>query len=240
MDKVYVDAHCHLYDFEAKDIEEFLAKNIIIVSVAEDASTSARSLELRRTGRIYACVGIHPWEVEKIDKEAEISKILAYSKKADCIGEVGLDKKFVSHLFSKQKEIFEKMVEIAVSHNLPLNIHAAGAWREVLEVLDEWKAEIAIFHWYTGPLDVLDKIVSRGYFITVNPSIKIQQKMRKIVEHVPLDVILTESDGPYNYRGLLLKPDLVPSTIEAISKIKGVSAERVRETIYNNFKRVFK
>lgn len=236
---MYVDAHCHLYEFGAEEIGGFLAKNIVIVSVAEDAHTSARSLELRMEGRVYACVGIHPWEVEKIDREAEVSRINAYSRKADCIGEVGLDNKFVPHSFSEQKEVFEKMVEIAVARNLPLNIHAAGAWREVLEVLEKWGAEKAIFHWYTGPLDVLDRIVSRGYFITVNPSINIQQKMRKVVEHAPLDVMLTESDGPYRYRGLFLKPDLVPSTVEAISEIKGIGAEKVRDAIYRNFKEVF-
>lgn len=56
-----------------------------------------------------------------------------------------------------------------------------------------------------------------------------------MVKQAPLDIILTESDGPYEYRGLRLEPELIPELMREIAVIKGVGFEEVVTAVYNNY-----
>ncbi|RLE91832.1 MAG: TatD family deoxyribonuclease, partial [Thermoprotei archaeon] len=180
-----------------------------------------------------------PWEAHKVSDE-EVARTLKLLERGEAasIGEVGLDKKFVPKTFERQLEIFRKFLKAAEELSLLVNIHAAGAWKEVLEELERHNIERAIFHWYTGPLSILEKIVEKGYMITVNPAVKIQNKMRKIVKETPLSAILTESDGPYNYRGINLTPEMIPDTVKTIAQIKGLDQNTVAEKIHQNAKKI--
>ncbi len=237
---VYVDAHCHLHDFNEKRIEFFLKQKLIIVSVSEDLETSRKTLFLSSEhNNIYGCVGIHPWEVGKLPR-SQVKEVEKLAEKADCVGEVGLDKKFVPQTWHKQIPIFQRMVDLALELDLPLNVHAAGAWHEIIEILEHKGVTKAIIHWYTGPLDLLDKICELGYFITVNPSIKFQRKQRIVVEKAPMNILLTESDGPYNYRGMFLEPTLVKEAIKEIALLKNMSQTEVEKGVEENFRRILK
>ena len=232
-----VDAHCHLHEYTDEKVE-FYASKYVLVAVSDDLESSLRTVELAERYGVYCCVGVHPWEVEEEPRESlrEIEALVSKGL-ATCIGEVGLDKKFVPHSFERQLEFFEFFVRLAVEYTLPMNIHGAGAWREVFEALHRVDVEKAVFHWYTGPLDLLDEIIGAGYFITVNPSIRFQKKHREVVARTPLTSILTESDGPYEYRGLSLSPDMITSTLKVVASLKGVSIGEVAGQVYSNLAR---
>ncbi|HDD56745.1 MAG TPA: hypothetical protein ENG18_01845 [Nitrososphaeria archaeon] len=96
----------------------------------------------------------------------------------------------------------------------------------------------ALFHWYTGPIRLLKDIGEAGYYISINPAVKIQPKHRRILENAELEMIITESDGPYNYRGLKLKPTMISDLIEFISNIKDVDRISLEKIIERNFERL--
>lgn len=164
----------------------------------------------------------------------EAERVAALAGRASCIGEVGLDKKFVPQTFEKQLPVFRRMVEAAVERGLPLNIHSPGAWRDVYRVLRDYGVEKAVFHWYTGPLDLLREIVSAGYYVSVNAALKVQAKMRRVAREAPLESIVLESDGPYRYRGLELSPRMIPEAARLVAAEKGVTLEAVREAVLEN------
>ena len=234
----YVDAHVHLHEFDRESAARF-AEKFILIAVSDDYESSLKTLELAHALKVHPCVGVHPWEAHKVSDE-EVSRTLKLLEREEAIsiGEVGLDKKFVPKTFERQLEIFRKFLKAAEELSLLVNIHAAGAWKEVLEELERHNIERAIFHWYTGPLSILEKIVEKGYMLTVNPAIKIQNKMRKIVKEAPLSAILTESDGPYNYRGINLTPEMIPDTVKTIAQIKGLNQQTVAEKIHQNAKKI--
>ncbi len=237
-----IDAHCHLHEFKDQEIWSF-TKDIIIAAVSDDFKSSKRTIKLAEAqpGKILAFIGVHPWELGKVSftEVKEVAELAADERVAG-IGEVGLDKKFVKNTFSKQLEVFTLFVKLARDHDLPMNVHAPEAWREVLDILRKHDIERAIIHWYTGPLELLEEIEDLGFFITVNPAISIQKKLRRVVEVAPLEVILTESDGPYKYRGMGLSPKLIPKVIEEIASLKGFPPKKVASTISDNFKRFMK
>jgi len=119
-------------------------------------------------------------------------------------------------------------IELASEIGGLLNIHSPGAWRDVLDMISG-RVEKAMLHWYTGPLDLIPVIKDAGYYISVNPAIRIQDKHRRVVKHAPLDMLVFESDSPYNYRGLRLSPLMVRESVRIVAGIKGVDPNIVLE-----------
>jgi hydrolase, TatD family len=232
------DAHAHLHEFLDSRIEEF-TKEIVIVGVSDDYPSSRRTLELaERFNNIVPCVGIHPWNVDKVGID-ELKQLERLVSEAKCIGEVGLDRRFVPQTFDRQLEFFRTFVTWARDYDLPLNIHAPDAWRDVLELVRRGDAERVLIHWYTGPLNLLNEIRDYGYYISINAAIRIQEKSRLVAKEASLDVILLESDGPYEYRGITLEPPMVRDAARIAAEIKGVKVEELWERIGENFSRLF-
>jgi len=227
-----VDAHCHLHEFPDKEIEKYQRYRIIAVS--DDLESSLRTLKIAKKFRnVTPCIGLHPWEVGEESWE-EARKILELAPKARCLGEIGLDKLFTPQTFKLQLKIFEAFLEVSREYGLPVNLHAAGAWREVYELVRRYSIEKAIFHWYSGPLDLLKEIVDNGYFITINPTVTINRKHMRALQAVELESLLTESDGPYEYRGFHLKPELIQRVIKVIAEVKEVEEKEVVAQVHRN------
>lgn len=236
MRRKLVDSHIHLNDYPEDRVLDLCSRDDIeLIAVSEDLRSSLINLTIeKKCPNVRAAVGIHPWNVSKVTAD-EIAEVMELVNNVSLVGEVGLDKRFTPESFDLQLKIFEEFVSRASGGKKVLLLHAAGAWREVLEVLTRNPVEAAIFHWYTGPLEYLRDIRELGYYVGVNVSLLRQPKMREVVKQAPLDIVLTESDGPYEYRGLKLEPDLIPILIGEIAAIKKVSPEEVLTAVYNNF-----
>lgn len=237
-----IDAHVHCSDLE--DIETYaLSGNYVFVCVAEDLRTSNRVVELsRRYHSLEPCIGVHPWFAHEYSVQEIVNVLNGFigNENVRCLGEVGLDKRFKPNTFKKQLEVFSVFVEYARDYDLVLNLHAADAWIDVFELIYRKDINRAYFHWYTGSVELLHQIESVGYYVGINPAWKIQQKHRNIAEKANLVNILTESDAPYNYRGLVMTPALVEDTIKYLSEVKGLDPSTVKERVYSNYKILFK
>jgi len=234
------DAHCHLYEFSESDIAAY-AKSFLIAAVSDDLESSRKTLLIAKRFRsVIPCIGVHPWEVGEtpISHLAEIAKLID-SHDVHCLGEIGLDKKFSSSTISRQRLFFHEFLRLAKEYQLAVNVHALGAWSEVLSLLRKYDISRAVIHWYTGPLILIDEIVELGYYISINPSCMIQKRHRRVVEYLDLRFMLTESDGPYNYRGLNLSPQMIGDVVKLIAELKNLDRNTVEEAIYRNFKHLF-
>ncbi|WP_052885788.1 TatD family hydrolase [Vulcanisaeta distributa] len=232
------DAHTHLHEFLDSRIAEFV-REIMIAAVSDDYPSSRRTIDLSNNyENIVPCVGIHPWNVDKVglDELRQVEKLLSEAK---CIGEVGLDRRFVPQTFNRQVEFFQTFVSWARDYDLPLNIHAPDAWRDVLEMVRRADVDRVLFHWYTGPLNLIQELRDYGYYISINAAIKIQEKSKAVAKEAPLDMILLESDGPYEYRGITLEPPMVKDAARIIAEIKGISVEDLWDVVSSNFSRLF-
>jgi len=239
-----VDAHCHLHEYSIEEINALtLSNNIVIVAVGDDLETSNRVIEIAKTkSNILPCVGLHPWHVKSREEGLNTAKKiieLALENNIKCIGEVGLDTKFVAETIELQREIFKLFLEAARDNKLVLNLHTAGTWEEVYQLLVRYDIERAMFHWYTGPLYLLKDIEASEYMISINPAVKIQRKHKAVVENAPITIMLTESDGPYEYRGMKLNPLMVREVVGIIASIKNVDQHLVQRQIIHNLEKLF-
>ncbi len=228
-----VDAHTHFHEIPQQERCKY--SGMWIVAVADDLESSLETLRLKGS-YLVKCIGIHPWSI----RDASYSHLdelerIAYRSEVDCIGEVGLDRR--RRGYSRQLEFFRRQVKLAIDLGAPLNLHALDAWRDVLNVLDHYGAERALFHWYSGPISLLHELEERGYFISVNPCVKFQRKHMQALEQASLEMLLTESDGPYLYRGVKLEPTMVKESLKAIARVKEISLAEAEQAVERNLMR---
>jgi len=235
-----IDAHCHFHSYNEDERGRY--EKFTIIAVSEDYESSINTCMLSmKMKNIAPFIGLHPWSINSsTDEELKLLKNLLDKKEVAGIGEVGLDFRFSKAPASLQVKIFEEFCRVAAERDLPLNVHSYSAWRETLVCAVKSEAPSVLFHWYTGPEQLLREIKDHGYFISINPSVIIQLKQRKIIEKASEEIILTESDGPYVYRSLRLDSTMIPQTLEIISKIKKLSIDEVSQIISSNYDRYMK
>ena len=241
-----VDSHAHLYEFSDEEIEEMLEKDkeLVIVAVSDDVESALRTYELAETfkGRVVPCVGFHPWNLKEGRglSEAWEAARLAARLGVTCIGEVGLDRKFLDKsTLPLQLEIFRLMVRTAADLGAGLNIHSPDAWSLALGVLESEGYGKAILHWYTGPLTLLEAMRSMGVYASINAALRVQRKSLEVAKAAPLDMVVFESDGPYEYKGLRLNPLMTRETIAMVAEIRGVDPGVLAEEAAKRSLRVF-
>jgi len=246
-----VDCHCHFDDYieegiDKKIFQEALKNGVVcIVGVGMDFESSKKILEASKEGNFLApCVGIHPWESWKSTDE-EVKKISELIEEnieiLAGIGEVGLDFRFIkgADKWQRQREVFEFFVRIAAEYNLALNIHAVNAEKEIINLLNKYGIEKAVFHWYTGSFIVLQDILSSGYYISTNLSITYSRRVMEIIRQTPLNKIVLESDSPYDFRGIMANPSHVRKVAEKVAEIKKSDINEIARITTKNAKKLF-
>jgi TatD DNase family protein len=249
-----IDAHVHLSD------EEYIERTDELINDARNAGISALvtnstdlktcendiKLSQKYPNLVYPALGIHPWNINAL-KEHELQETLDLIQKqksiVKAIGEIGLDSKYQSML-EKQALVFDKMLHIAESLDLPAIIHSRGATEKILEMLPSYNVKRVLLHWFSYPMTALAKAMDRGYFITEGPPVTYSNGIREVVEKTPLANLLTETDGPVRYwkkpfNGQLTKPSFIRNVVAAVAEIKRMQIEDVAEQIAKNFEVFF-
>ena len=103
-------------------------------------------------------------------------------------------------------------------------------------MLEEFNIKGAVFHWYSGPLTVLDRAVQSGHYFSVNPAMIRSKKGKSIIDRIPSDRILTESDGPHvQLRNQPVRPTDIKRVLEVLRSIWGMSFEESKAQVTSNF-----
>jgi len=103
----------------------------------------------------------------------------------------------------------------------------------------------AVFHWYSGPLDVLDLILAQGYYVSCSPSLSYSQPSQAVVRAASLDRLLIETDSPVFYRngddgpGFIASPQDVLITLDWVCRLKNLPKEAASEVLNQNARRFF-
>lgn len=249
-----IDTHCHL-DFPEfdKDRDEVIKRAGLcgigyIINIGSSIEGSKKSCELAlKYSSIYATVGIHPHEADRIDKQA-IAAIgeLAKKDKVVAIGEIGLDY-FKNYSQAKnQRHLFMSLIKLAKESGLPLVLHSRQAQDDTLKILKELMPLQCVVHCFSGDENFLKNCLDLGFLIsfTCNITYKKAQNLRNVVRAAPLDRIMLETDAPYlppeGLRGRRNEPSNVKCLADEIAGIKNISFEEVANITSANAKKFFK
>lgn len=97
----------------------------------------------------------------------------------------------------------------------------------------------ALFHRFEGDFDVLKDIVEEGYYISVSPEVIYNKKYGDFVNHVPLENMVLESDGPWEYDGKKGMPSMVMDIITYLSKARNMEEAVVEKIVFENSLKLF-
>lgn len=248
----FVETHTHL-DLIKRDTEEVVkeAKEAGVtkmVTVGTDLSSSKIALEFAsRFVGIYAAVGFHPHESKFLDelKLKELEKI-ANNSKVVAIGETGLDYYWKHSLLPCQVEAFKKQINLARKLDLPLIVHDREAHLDTLKILtEEAKGLKVLLHCFSGDLDMAEICVERGYYLGIGGVITFNnaKKLKAVVEEVPVENLVLETDSPYlaphPFRGKPNEPKYIPLIAEKIAEIKEINLKEVAEITTNTAQEFF-
>ena len=137
--------------------------------------------------------------------------------------------------------MFEFFLEAAKEQNKIVNLHTRGAEKEVLVLLKKYEIQRAIIHWYSGPLDILDKLVDTGAYFTIGVEVLDSEHITTIAQVLPAERLLTETDNPGGQmwlRGILGMPSLIKEVIQILAEVKNTTEQVIIQTIETNFARL--
>jgi TatD DNase family protein len=116
------------------------------------------------------------------------------------------------------------------------SIAARGAEEVTLKLLEEFKIRNPVLHWYSGTLPILISTIEQGNYFSINPAMIISKKGRDIIDKIPKNRILTESDGPYiQFKGNPIKSSDIYNVINYLKDLWKINSEQVEKQISNNF-----
>jgi len=247
-----VDTHAHLEDVENLDeaLERAGAAGVIaVITMGSDYESNVWALEegIKHQSeklKIYPSIGLHPWRLDLSRIDANIRFIEGNIGESVALGEIGLDYWYKEvrkdpEKREQQRELFRRLLEIANRNSKPASIHSRGAWADCADITIEAGVRRAVFHWFSGPLDILEKILDQGYFISATPAAAYSKEHRNAVEKTPLKNLLLETDSPVEYQGVESEPSHLLKTLTAVAHLKGEKIEAVAEKTTSNARLVF-
>ncbi len=249
-----IDSHCHLNYIEdcgtpAELIAEATDAGVRkIVNIGADLESSQISVDLaRRFEAVYATVGVHPHDANKVDDRVlDEIKQLAGEKKVVAIGEIGLDYYRDLSPRNVQRKVFGTFLEMAVKLKLPVVIHTREAFEDTLDVVRDYAGNLrgGVFHCFPGEADDAEKVIELGFVISVGGVITYKNSgMARVAKSVSLDKIIAETDAPYltpvPFRGKTNRPALVEHVYHKLAELRGISFAEVEKTVDRNCEKLF-
>lgn len=255
------DSHAH-YDDEKfdQDREEIIQKIHDsgvekFISAGYSLESSKRAINLANKYEfIYTTVGISPNDVkqtieETIEDIKELEDIITKKEndKIVGIGEIGLDYYWNKENKEIQKQAFIMQIEMANRLSLPITIHTREAVSDTLEILKQHPVQQkGVFHCCPLNRELVKEALKLGFYISFagSATFKNSKNVQEIVEMVPNDRMLIETDAPYlapePVRGTRNDSRNVRYIAEKIANIKSISTEEIAEITYQNALRIFK
>ena len=219
-----IDGHAHLNEID--DIEGALGRAAAagvarIVAVGMDIASNRRVLEIAASypGLVLPSVGFHPWSISTEPIEATLAFVKTHLQSCTALGEVGLDYKAKVNK-AVQWEVFARILNLAAEFEKPVIVHARFSHQRGHRMVSEAKIKKAVFHWYSGPLDLLEKIIADGYFVSCTPALAYSTAHQAAIRQAPLERILIETDCPVEYQGKVSEPAHLIDTLTHLSRIK--------------------
>lgn len=231
-----IDTHCH-FDMmpqpETYIRQKERAGDIVIGMTNLPSHFQMGQPHLKGYKHIRLALGMHPLLASESKKEVPLFKRLV--DQTSYIGEIGLD-------FSKegiaakdvQVEVLRGVLDSLRGKKKIISVHSRRAEKELLNLLCEYEMKNVIFHWYSGPVNLIPSILEQGYYFSVNEAMCRSKSGMSIIEKIPRNRILTESDAPFNTRSD------IKNVLNELATCWGISICEAELIIESNFRVLLK
>ena len=220
----------------------------LVVDPGCDVESSRPAVELaERFPHVYAAVGIHPGDCDGCtDADFAAIRELAKHPKVVAVGEIGLDYYWKDNAPRDfQIAVFRRQLELALELDLPVIVHDREAHQDCLEVVKAHPNVKGVYHCYSGSLEDAKILTKLGWMLSFTGVVtyKNARKSLEVIEWLPMDRIMIETDSPYltpePFRGKRNDSGYVHLVAETIARVKGMDVEEVIPITTENGKRFF-
>ncbi len=250
------DTHAH-YDDEAFDKDRISLLPSLptqgieaVVNIGASIQTTKNTLKLiENYPFFYGAVGVHPNETGELNENLlNWLKEVARHPKVVAIGEIGLDYYWNEPDRETQKHWFIRQLNLAREVGLPVIIHSRDAAKDTLDIMKSQKSDEigGVIHCFSYGKDLAREYLSMGFYLGIGGVVtfKNAKKLKEVVEYMPMDKMVLETDCPYlspePFRGTRNSSLNLPYVVKAVSEIKGISEEKIIEITYKNAKDLYR
>jgi len=236
-----IDFHCHLdlYPDPRKIIELCDKSQTYVLSVTTTPKAWSKTNALiKGKNRIRTALGLHPQIAHERLNELTLFDLLISETKY--IGEVGLDgSSELKQHFPAQMRAFEHILASASKMGGKIfSIHSRKAENLVLDTLARFpEAGIHVLHWFSGTKKQLQRAIDMGCWFSVGPAMILSMKGKDLVQLIPKERVLMESDGPFvkisNRVVLQIDTELVKKELGLIWKLNKKETEQLLMDSFN-------
>ena len=250
-----IDTHSHIYleqfdndlDRVIKNAVEVGVEKIILPNINFDSIIKMQAVKLAYPLITELAIGLHPTSVNYNYKKSlnliyngfDIAEYVA-------IGEVGIDLYWDKTFIEQQKDAFDYQIELAKLYNIPIIIHSRNSFDDIIDVLKPHVSSgvKGVFHCFPGNSKQAKLVIDMGFYVGIGGILTYKNSnMPEVVENIPLEYILLETDAPYlspvPKRGKRNEPAYVKYVAEMIARIAATSYESVCKITGDNAKQVF-
>jgi TatD DNase family protein len=220
-----------------------------ILNAGSDRAANRAALELSsRYPSVYSAVGIHPHDANTLDGPLykELRK-WAGNPKVVAIGETGLDYHYLHSPKGVQIDAFRKQILLAKELDLPIIVHSREAKKDTMRILKEEITDTTgVLHCFSGDKEMAKDAMEMGFYISIAGPVtfKNAKRLREIIEFVPDEFLLIETDAPYlspvPMRGKRNEPSFIHYTAKTIAEIREVSLTDLARITTLNALKLFK
>ncbi|XP_038131121.1 putative deoxyribonuclease TATDN2 [Cyprinodon tularosa] len=198
---------------------------------------------------VWGAFGCHPHFARSYSNIQENNILVAMRHpKAVAFGEMGLDYSHKNSTdSSRQKQVFERQLRLAVTMQKPLVIHCRDADDDLLEIMKKCvpRDHKIHRHCFTNSYSVIEPFLTEFPNLYVGFTALITyskaREARNAVRRIPLNRIVLETDAPYFLPRqvgkdvcLFSHPGMGIHTLHELSWLKGEDEATVLKTIRNN------
>lgn len=236
-----IDFHCHidLYPDPKAILEEIDLRGtyVLAVTTTPKAWRGTRKLVGARN-RVRVALGLHPELVAQ--RHDEVALLCGLLLEARYVGEIGLDGS-PAHRESmhQQRAVFDRILQACTSHGgRIMTIHSRSAATLVLDALEQHRdAGVPILHWFSGSSRELERAIAMGCWFSIGPAMLRSRKGRELVSIMPLDRILTETDGPFARDGAEpLMPWQAYDCLDELAILTGRDSNELKLRVMDNLR----
>ena len=255
-----IDTHSHIYaeEFDAdrgEALERAWSAGVELMLLPDiDSESRDRMFESaqQHPERCLAMAGLHPTSVNdnpQWQSELDMVERLLHSAPTKLwgVGEIGLDLYWSKEFYREQRETLHAQLELALQHNLPVVIHTRSAYNEMVDAIATYRGRglRGVFHAFADSAEMARKLERMGEFkFGIGGVVTFKNSgLNKVVEELPTELLLLETDSPYltpvPHRGKRNEPAYVEHVCRKIAEIKGTTFEVVESITTANAKHIF-
>lgn len=237
-----IDTHCHvdLFPNPAAVVAACERQALHTVAVTNLPSHYRLGLEHVAGCRyVHLALGFHPLATER-NRRREMALFEEHASQAKYIGEVGLDLSPEGwRTRAEQEEVIRLVFSCLRGRRRFVTMHSRRGEEQVLDLLAEYEVGPVVLHWFSGPARALERAIDDGHCFSVNPAMTASRRGVGLIERMPPDRVLTETDGPYvQLKNQPARPEEVRRVLDRLCGIWAVPWERAEELVRRNFDRL--